>query len=175
MRPRLILAGVAFFPHRSDWPGKRMGRRLMGRVCLRQVMGRQSRGGGLRIMEAKQQRQDNTIGWIFLAVIVIAIAYACSGSNTEQATPPPPCSGAQTAAENFVRARLKAPSTARFNPLLEGRVSVLSNGKCLVEGWVDAQNSFGAMLRTPWRIIMIDVGDRFRLDVLQIGDQLYSP
>lgn len=50
--------------------------------------------------------------------------------------------------QTFVKKQLKAPSTAKFPYINEA--SVLREGKCgfRVESYVDAQNSFGAMLRT---------------------------
>jgi hypothetical protein len=49
--------------------------------------------------------------------------------------------------EDFVKEKLKAPSTADF-----GGQSVSGNGSgpWKVTGWVDAQNSFGAKIRTGW-------------------------
>lgn len=47
-------------------------------------------------------------------------------------------------AEEFVYERLKAPSTAQFGPLDYSKY----DSKNHISGYVDAQNSFGAMLRT---------------------------
>lgn len=58
------------------------------------------------------------------------------------------------AAPKMVLPALVAPSTASFSPKGETRVSksgVRPNYR--VEGWVDAQNKFGAMIR--WRYIVI--------------------
>lgn len=49
---------------------------------------------------------------------------------------------------NFVEQRLKAPSTAEF-PLLDYTVRDLSDGY-IVESYVDAQNSYGAQIRSPY-------------------------
>lgn len=48
--------------------------------------------------------------------------------------------------QEAVTPRLKAPSTARYNP--EPQIRTMADGTCEVVGWVDAQNSFGAMIRT---------------------------
>lgn len=50
-------------------------------------------------------------------------------------------------AKHIVEASLKAPSTAKFCQLTDATVTHLGNGEYMVEGWVDAENSFGAMLR----------------------------
>jgi hypothetical protein len=59
-------------------------------------------------------------------------------------------STAYVMARDFVTDRLKAPSTAEF-PYGSG-YSVSFVGECsfVVTGYVDSQNGFGAMIRTPW-------------------------
>lgn len=54
--------------------------------------------------------------------------------------------------QDQVRARLKSPSTARFPGVLEKADSVTTyeNGNKDWSGWVDSQNSFGAMIRTEF-------------------------
>lgn len=49
----------------------------------------------------------------------------------------------------WVKSILKSPSTAQFPSTYEFKVSTIS-GDMRVEGYVDAQNGFGAMLRSPW-------------------------
>lgn len=57
------------------------------------------------------------------------------------------------ATEEFVRANLRAPSTAEFAPRKELTMTV-SGDRYTVWGWVDAQNSFGAQLRNPYQVSM---------------------
>jgi len=73
------------------------------------------------------------------------------------------------ACSEFVRQQLKAPTTAGFPQELR-RVSGPDNGEFTVTGVVDAENSFGAMLRQPYscRTALVD-GDWYRLTV-EIGD-----
>lgn len=54
---------------------------------------------------------------------------------------------AQSACESFVKRTLKAPSTATFAPHNVLQISGTGTGPWTVVGYVDAQNSFGAMLR----------------------------
>lgn len=54
---------------------------------------------------------------------------------------------AQSACESFVKRTLKAPSTATFALHHELRIYGYGTGPWTVIGYVDAQNSFGAMLR----------------------------
>jgi hypothetical protein len=51
-------------------------------------------------------------------------------------------------AQEYVKARLKAPSTADFQSLFTADVRNLGSGKYQVISWVDAQNGFGAQIRT---------------------------
>lgn len=59
---------------------------------------------------------------------------------------------ALSAAETFVRRSLRAPSTAEFpgrnDPAV--RVERVADCRFRVSSWVDAQNSFGAMLRSRY-------------------------
>ena len=48
---------------------------------------------------------------------------------------------------------LKAPSTAVYSDLNETAIAE-NDGMYTVTGWVDAQNSYGAMIRTPFSIIV---------------------
>lgn len=54
--------------------------------------------------------------------------------------------------QDAVRAQLKAPSTAKFPGVLEkaDAVTTYENGNKTWSGWVDSQNSFGALLRTEF-------------------------
>lgn len=49
---------------------------------------------------------------------------------------------------------LKAPSTAAFSDLDETTIAE-DNGTYTVTGWVDAQNSYGALIRTPFSIVVL--------------------
>jgi len=58
-------------------------------------------------------------------------------------------------AEEFVKENLKSPSTAKFGSVWDGtlqspeeRVWSIGPNKFRVTGWVEAQNSFGAVVRS---------------------------
>lgn len=57
-------------------------------------------------------------------------------------------------AQSFVEARLKAPSTAKFPAITANGVQTEYLGNCThkIVGYVDAQNGFGAMLRTRYSV-----------------------
>lgn len=57
-------------------------------------------------------------------------------------------------AQKPVLAHLKAPSTASFPWAFEASVQPTGNCRWRIDAYVDAQNGFGAMLRTPWTATM---------------------
>jgi hypothetical protein len=54
------------------------------------------------------------------------------------------------ACEDFVKARLKSPGSAKFSDTLPQEVYSMPDGSYSVISWVDAQNSFGALLRSKY-------------------------
>lgn len=68
---------------------------------------------------------------------------------------------AMSAAESFAKDRLKAPATARFPSNSDFRTEMLSCGTWRVTSYVDAQNSFGAAIRTYYVTVMNYSGGRW--------------
>lgn len=56
------------------------------------------------------------------------------------------------AAQLAVESNLKAPSTARFSPSSETTVTEIDDDTYLISGWVEAQNSFGAIVRNGYTV-----------------------
>lgn len=83
------------------------------------------------------------VGVLFLA-FVLSVVIGRSGNSG-----PSPYS-ARRAAERFVEERLKAPGTAKFSGNSETQVMSAGDGTYNVIGWVDAQNNFGAQIRSPY-------------------------
>ncbi|MBX6965991.1 hypothetical protein [Alcaligenes faecalis] len=52
--------------------------------------------------------------------------------------------------QDFVKTKLVAPATAKFPPFSDVKVTKLGECKFTVLGYVDSQNSFGAMLRATY-------------------------
>jgi len=77
-----------------------------------------------------------------VAIVLVVVAFLVAGCSY---TSGPSSVGARVAAKLFVKDRLKAPSTARFGTLT---ATESYDGSYLVSGYVDSQNSFGAMIRT---------------------------
>lgn len=59
-----------------------------------------------------------------------------------------------TTGQRFVAERLKAPSQARFEDCLGPLQLTHAGDRWVLTSWVDAPNSFGAKLRTPFTIAM---------------------
>ena len=63
-------------------------------------------------------------------------------------------------AMDFVKRQLVAPSTAKFIGVARSPyVQYLGNDRYLIKAAVDAQNSFGAMIRTEFRLVVRDERD----------------
>lgn len=61
-------------------------------------------------------------------------------------------------AADFIKKRLKAPSTAKVQSSLDSKVVELDNGNVQVVLWVEAQNSFGTPLRNTYLVEMEPAG-----------------
>ena len=74
--------------------------------------------------------------------------------------------------EDYVKQRLTSPGSADFASLLSGEVRIdsLGGGRYKVHSYVDAQNSFGALLRSQFvcRIAKVPGGDEWRLEDLEM-------
>ncbi len=57
---------------------------------------------------------------------------------------------AMTMCEQWIERRLKAPSTAKFSHVWDTSISGSNDGPYRIDGFVDAQNGFGAMIRTQY-------------------------
>ena len=108
----------------------------------------------------KKRKLYWTLGIIGFFVLLIAMgssddSNSGSSNNTvvEQETPSVPDeSEANIMAEGFVKQILKAPSTADF-PFLD-YTTTIDGSRYTVSSYVDSQNSFGAMIRSNWRVVM---------------------
>lgn len=108
-------------------------------------------------------------GIAVLVAIALAVAYAAYNWNSFPATPAPADAlDAYTACTRFVGNRLKAPATARFQDYRDVAVSHPAGGGFRVRGYVDSQNSFGAMLRTQWNCEVTFAGRTANLVSLSI-------
>lgn len=109
--------------------------------------------------EPAKPPQSNGRGCLYLAIVMVAapvllLASCMMGSSREPAKADPAANlrkAAVNACERQVSAKLKAPSTAKFDTL--ATVVSADGGRFTVsaKGTVDSQNSFGAMIRSTFR------------------------
>lgn len=88
-----------------------------------------------------------------LLTIIIFIFFAFgSGDNESSSSTGDNKMLAYNYAEDFVKQRLKSPSTAKFPGIFEknDHITELGGGKYRISSWVDSQNGFGAMIRSRW-------------------------
>lgn len=76
-------------------------------------------------------------------------------------------------AEKRVTAHLKAPSTAKFPSYTKYDYSEGTDDVYIVVGYVDSQNSYGAMIRSTWGAMIQYDGTYSSLVTLTIDDELY--
>ncbi len=89
---------------------------------------------------------------IFTSIVINGIG----GSSTPSTTKKPNYEGgAIIYAEPYVSRLLKSPSTADF---CSGTATDLGNNKWKVSSCVDSQNSYGAMIRSNWEVVMVYTG-----------------
>lgn len=99
------------------------------------------------------------IGAALFAVVVWAVL---SGASEDDGGGE---SGAEVVCEDFVKDRLKSPSSAEFSDAVTTESA--SDGSWTVRGIVDSENGFGAMLRNSYTCtVRFAGGDRWTLDSL---------
>lgn len=91
---------------------------------------------------------DNRNGcvWAFFIILGLAIFILFVSVNSSPSSDEPDDTMACVVAQRFVRNQLKSPSTAEFPACHTMTISRAGN-TWTVASYVDAQNSFGAMLR----------------------------
>ncbi|HSW65177.1 MAG TPA: hypothetical protein VLH56_17995 [Dissulfurispiraceae bacterium] len=71
-------------------------------------------------------------------------------------------------AETFVKRQLRAPATAKFAPFREAIVSDLGDGRFFIAAYVDAENAFGALIRTPFQATLRREGDMWYAESVEM-------
>jgi len=84
-------------------------------------------------------------GGFIVALVVFAVAASCGGDNDKPREPDQ--YDAKAMCHDWVKERLKAPSTAKFN---NENVSGSAYGGFTITGAVDSENSFGGTVRSSW-------------------------
>jgi hypothetical protein len=112
--------------------------------------------GEVKMTEAKKQltKQDWLNIAIMLAFIGAVVFMVWALANGEESLDTARFS-ARSHAQTFVKRHLKAPATAEF-PWGTDEYSIVSlgDGRWKVSSYVDAQNGFGAMVRSRWDVTL---------------------
>lgn len=125
-------------------------------------------GTGLAILVA-------ILAWQFLPLVWRDSDAPSTAATQAQISPEPPSehsdSRALIEARDFVKARLKAPRTAKWPGLFatDEKVTHLGDGTYAILSYVDAENTFGAMVRTHYVCKVRYVGEgEWRLEELDM-------
>jgi hypothetical protein len=79
-------------------------------------------------------------------------------------------------AQRFVRASLNAPEAAIFQPCSEAEIMRTSqHGQYQVEGYFDAQNSYGAMLREHYTAFVKYIAGRWEMVAIDLDNSICLP
>lgn len=68
----------------------------------------------------------------------------------------------------FIKDKLKSPSTAEFPTYSEVNVQELDSNQYFVNAYVDSQNGFGAIIRTNYSCVLTKKGEKWLLDKLNM-------
>lgn len=107
---------------------------------------------------------------IFVVIFMIVASGSCGGSGSSSSDDPEKEEKTQSAymAEEFVKKRLKSPSTASFQNAYDMQVDKNGSG-WTVRGYVDSQNGFGAMMRSDFTATLHKSGgDEWKLDNINL-------
>ena len=124
----------------------------------------------------EQTKKKSSLNIVFILVILAVIIFACLMSRCGSDSSEPEVDkgdsiDAYLVCQDFVSEGLKAPSTAEFASMSDSTIRNTSGDNWSVSSYVDAQNSFGAMIRTHFVCDLVYRGDGYyRLENLDIGD-----
>lgn len=72
--------------------------------------------------------------------------------------------------ERFVKQQLRAPATAIFPSITEAAITYLGAGRFFIAAHVDAENGFGALIRSPFNVTLRYVGNEtWEVERVHIG------
>ena len=97
----------------------------------------------MKIHNAKTIR---VISLLLLLSLTITLFAACGANDRKR--------DAWVCAVAVVKNRLKSPSTADFCSYPEATITDLGNNRYKIQGYVDAQNSFGATVRSKFTVTL---------------------
>ena len=87
---------------------------------------------------------------IFVTLVIIPILCGCVEQNAVTTT------DAYSMAKEFIKDKLKAPATAIFPPITEVYINQTNKNTWIVICHVDAENTYGALIRETWSVEMTE-------------------
>ena len=104
-------------------------------------------------------------GCLLLFLVLIVLPITCLNLKGDEGDH---SSMAYIIGRNAIKDKLKAPSTAKFPHYYESGVRVVkTTDEYHIFSYVDAQNSFGAMIRKRWTARVRDNKDRSKMELLE--------
>lgn len=123
----------------------------------------------LRIVDRRRRERNSVLIALIVLIVASSIAFfwsynvdvvvSPSHKKTSSKADVPSDIDVCITAHLYVKQLLKAPSTAKFPPCDFGKVSRLGDKQYRYQSYVDAQNSFGAMVRTYYVVEMEYLGN----------------
>lgn len=102
--------------------------------------------------EQQQKKKYAVLLTVLLFVIIASVSVIIVVMSTTNKPELTMEQQAYYAAREVVSRHLKAPATAEYQPYTDGMVTVRENNKYTVNLWVDAENSFGAKIRSHFTV-----------------------
>lgn len=119
--------------------------------------------------EAARKKAENASAnrWaVGIVLAVLVVAGLCGLKISSKDSPEDPSGDAKRVCqEEFIPKRLKAPKTAEFS----GVTVTETAGTYTVTGSVDAQNTFGALVRSSFTCVVHSSGDNWVLDTASVS------
>lgn len=76
-------------------------------------------------------------------------------------------------AKEMVSSHLKSPTTAKYPLYTQCSFQKGEDNVYMITGYVDSQNGFGATVREQWGCMIQEIGSKWKMVMVQIGDNYY--
>ncbi len=109
------------------------------------------------VKKQSEKQKQTAIGCLTLIVIFVVIVFAlksCIYGGIDDSPKPPDKISLMVDAQLAVEDYLKAPSTAKYGVSDDYKIKKVSDQEYIVSSYVDSQNSFGAMIRSNFEVVI---------------------
>ena len=123
--------------------------------------GHNLQAGWVEAQKKKSERAAGVSAIVFLAVVGLAVyGWLFGGDRDASGRRCGDKISAYLMSETFMKRHLKAPASASFPSHDAASITRIDCGKWRVASYVDAHNSFGALVRTRFSVLLSYDGDR---------------